>query len=350
MKHLSSAAMPWEPASEFRVLEDQCHSWLSCLPVSMRYNVENLYVHQETGELGALCLLHGTYHATMIDLYRIFTPELYRLRFLFDFQDHQHFAVDHQQMALQHAQDIATIVEDTISRSGPTIVADFWWPSITFESSRHMVFHVTRRTAVQEADAIPRLLRSNVSALRIMQACCAMAEPLLLAAERMLLKMNEASLTTELGPEDPTEDNEASQEDVAVGTPTQSAPDYVLHPLSIYRMARKAVQEKHAPEKTTSPTSTLRSPPSVVLSGAGTPAQQELQTMPSDSLPPDTVGISSRPVGDELQLLYPSEMTSLWEPANTIVDGSYGYEIPNWLSDFGYDNNWLDSGFVNPGN
>lgn len=32
------------------------------------------------------------------------------------------------------------------------------------------------------------------------------------------------------------------------GTPPQAAPDYVLNPLSIYRMARNEIPERHAPE------------------------------------------------------------------------------------------------------
>lgn len=32
-------------------------------------------------------------------------------------------------------------------------------------------------------------------------------------------------------------------------TPAQSAPDYVLNPLTIFRMARKSILERHAPER-----------------------------------------------------------------------------------------------------
>lgn len=37
------------------------------------------------------------------------------------------------------------------------------------------------------------------------------------------------------------------------GTPSQAAPDYVLNPLSIYRMARNKIPERHAPESKVSP-------------------------------------------------------------------------------------------------
>lgn len=39
----------------------------------------------------------------------------------------------------------------------------------------------------------------------------------------------------------------------APGTPPQAAPDYVLNPLSIYRMARNKIPERHAPENAVSP-------------------------------------------------------------------------------------------------
>jgi hypothetical protein len=43
------------------------------------------------------------------------------------------------------------------------------------------------------------------------------------------------------------------------GSPVQMTPEYVLNPLAIYRMARRTVHEKHAPEESTSPLSSTTS-------------------------------------------------------------------------------------------
>lgn len=43
------------------------------------------------------------------------------------------------------------------------------------------------------------------------------------------------------------------------GSPVQMTPEYVLNPLAIYRMARRTVPEKHAPEESTSPLSSTTS-------------------------------------------------------------------------------------------
>lgn len=49
----------------------------------------------------------------------------------------------------------------------------------------------------------------------------------------------------------------------APGTPPQSAPDYVLNPLSIFRMARKEIPEGHAPESTVTQSASSLGTPSV---------------------------------------------------------------------------------------
>lgn len=43
------------------------------------------------------------------------------------------------------------------------------------------------------------------------------------------------------------------------GSPVQMTPEYVLNPLAIFRMARRTVHEKHAPEESTSPISSTAS-------------------------------------------------------------------------------------------
>ncbi|KIX03800.1 uncharacterized protein Z518_07353 [Rhinocladiella mackenziei CBS 650.93] len=356
VKQLHSAMPPWLPESEFTALKNECTDWHSSLPQNLQLNPSTLYIRAETGELGALCFLHATYSATLIDLYRIFVPRLYKLRSTFDFPYQQQDYLAQRKMELyDHAKSIANIIVEAIHRQGPSALADFWWPSITYESCRHMVYYVTqvqpsRRDLMSETTTF---LKSNINALKAMQSLCAMADPLSIAAEKMLSKLNIAGDTHNLGPEDPMESDEAvAYSSTAPGTPAQSAPDYVLHPLSIYRMARKSIPEKHAPEKTVSPTATTHTPNSSIslqarhhVSPNGTHRAVDGQNVTSHHPLPD---IRENPlrhetwIDEELQLLYPSEMTSFWEPAATFADGSYNAELPTWITDFHQDQSWLD--------
>ena len=121
------------------------------------------------------------------------------------------------------------------------------------------------------------------------------------------------------------------------GTPSQCAPDYVLHPLSIYRMARKTIPEKHAPEKIPSPATSITSP------AASTSANLEEilshGSQPETYIPPpngvQAPAMQSVVPMDDLQMLLPSDLTSFWQPADTVASGAYSYGVPQWMAEFG---------------
>lgn len=123
-----------------------------------------------------------------------------------------------------------------------------------------MLFHLTQcldpmaeSTKALMIETIP-LIQSNVKCLKTLQTMYSVAEMLGNAAEKMLQKIGIGLETTFVGrsivPDEPYPTNETDEtERSEPGTPVQSAPDYVLNPLSIYRMARKTITEKHAPER-----------------------------------------------------------------------------------------------------
>lgn len=78
------------------------------------------------------------------------------------------------------------------------------------------------------------------------------------------------------------------------GVPAQSAPDYVLNPLTIYRMARRTIPERHAPER-------------IASSTTGGSAQA------TDISPPMLTG------ADEL-MLFTSDLGWTWQPAETAME------------------------------
>lgn len=89
-------------------------------------------------------------------------------------------------------------------------------------------------------------------------------------------------------PDDPYPPDEEGRSSPA-GVPAQSAPDYVLNPLTIYRMARRTIPERHAPERIASASTQI------------------------DISPPALTG------ADEL-MLFTSDLGWTWQPAETAMD------------------------------
>jgi hypothetical protein len=98
----------------------------------------------------------------------------------------------------------------------------------------------------------------------------------------------------------------------------QSAPDYVLNPLSIFRMARKSIPERHAPEKAVSSSAPNSAKPNSTTdtdTPSGGPIQQSAET--DDSHDPE-LGLGQASL-EELQTLFMSDLGWAWQPADTAV-------------------------------
>ena len=199
MKHLDTAMAPWLEGSEFAILDASLIRWHETLPGSLHLNSTSTYIHAETGEFGALCLLHGAYHITSLDLYRIFVPVLYKVRSACNFPPEQSaFLAKRRGLMFGHAKALAIVVNQAMSTDGARTYADFWWPNLAFDSSRNLVYYVChvldqrQRTEAVKAE-VKSLLRSNIKALKLMKSINALAEPLSLAAERILAKFSDGS-------------------------------------------------------------------------------------------------------------------------------------------------------------
>jgi hypothetical protein len=175
----------------------------------------------------------------------------------------------------------------------------------------------------------------------------AAAMPLSEAAETMVQKigieLDSASRNPDFIQEDPYSNNEPEEQDHAAsapGPPAQSAPDYVLNPLSIYRLARKSIPEKHAPER--QPNSAPGAPTSLSAATSRMPPPQPPYPMPAMSadsqidpglrssaiLPADQINF------EELQSLFSSDPTGwTWQPAETAVGSrNESGSLPPWES------------------
>ncbi|KAJ5937308.1 hypothetical protein N7454_004963, partial [Penicillium verhagenii] len=314
IKHLDEAMVPWAPESEFAILDRDCRAWYDTLPASLQFTPNAVYIRKDSSQLGALCVLHCAHYQTICDLYRLGAPALYKLRAAFDFPPEQHAFLRHLQKVLfDAARALATIIGET-AHHGTRLLADSWLPTITYDSCRIMVYHLTQilnpraeETRMITMETLP-LLKSNIDALKLMGSLSVIANSLCSAAETMPCS------------ESPP------------GTPIQSAPDYVLNPLSIFRMARKSIPERHAPEKAT----TSSAPNSAVPES-------------NPDLDHSTVRISSEGPGtgpsndvefgqaslEELQTLFMSDLGWTWQPADTAVgSGIEGAGLMPWAGGY----------------
>src|SRR6266498_4493060 len=125
------------------------------------------------------------------------------------------------------------------------------------------------------------------------------------------------------------------------GTPSQITPEYVLNPLSIYRMARSSVREKHAPDLSiagTSPLPSMMSPEVTTLRSntSGGTSQNARDRQPSQSPVVSVTNLSPQmenqmatpersPSFNELQSFFASDFVSSWQPAET------AFGNPEWV-------------------
>ncbi|KAJ6186811.1 hypothetical protein N7519_001719 [Penicillium mononematosum] len=335
IKHLGDAMVPWDPASEFALLDADCRAWYDSLPASLQFTPDAMYIRKETSQLGALCLLHCAHYQTVCDLYRLGAPALYKLRAAFDFPPEQADFLQHlQQVLFDAARALATIIGQAAGH-GPQMLADSWLPTIAYDSCRIMVYHLTQILDPRSDNAkalalatIP-LLHSNINALKSMGSLNAIASTLSSAAETMLDRSGIESevVRQNIIPDDPYQSTEEEDTSTNIrGSPVQSAPDYVLNPLTIFRMARKSIPERHAPERA----STTSAPNSVLSENRVSPCEV---VGSSRTDPPDVeVGQASL---EELQTLFMSDLGWAWQPADTAVgSGTEGAGLLPWAGGY----------------
>ncbi|KAI7174386.1 hypothetical protein KC343_g1341 [Hortaea werneckii] len=176
-----------------------------------------------------------------------------------------------------------------------------------------------------------------MEALKKMRSLHSVSELLFNAAERMLERLGLQHRGQNVVLDQPYLDQEQDEEQrTAPGTPVQSTPEYVLNPLSIYRMARKSIPEKYAPEKIPSPNTSGGSMSHNVPGGQFNRAPLTLvheidspQSDPSSIPAPTTTGSES--FQDILSLFTEDPSRWDWQPAETVVgshDESFG--LPPW--------------------
>ncbi|KAL2833694.1 hypothetical protein BDW59DRAFT_168788 [Aspergillus cavernicola] len=331
IKHLDTAMLPWLPNSEFAILDKACWKWYDSLPENLKFTTSTIYMRKTSSQLGALVLLHCSHHQTLCDLYRLGAPALFKLRSAIEFPPEQSEFVQKMRWDLyQAAKTLATIIGEA-EQHGPHILSDTWLPTITYDSSRIMLYYLTQLIDPRERNSkdlvvqtIP-YLQSNIRALKAMQPLNAVSGRLYEAAETMLRRLGSEAEIARTGrnivPDNPyPSDPEELGRQSPPGTPAQSAPDYVLNPLTIYRMARRTIPERHAPERI--------APPST---GGGAPQNNDIS-------PPTLTE------ADEL-MLFTSDLGWTWQPAETAIkSGVENTGLHPWVGGMHHQSDRQDQG------
>lgn len=130
-----------------------------------------IYARKESGELGSLFLIWCTYHQSLVDLYRIGIPQLFKIRNSVSFPPEQGaFAQLCQKTCAENAQQVARTIAEAMSH-GTNTLADTWMETIAYDSLRVMLYYITQILNLQteqgreEVHQIFPLLQTNVKAL-----------------------------------------------------------------------------------------------------------------------------------------------------------------------------------------
>ncbi|KAG6292080.1 hypothetical protein E4U46_000507 [Claviceps purpurea] len=256
VNHLHAASPPpWNPDSLFAALEADLHLWRQELPDFVDYTTETIYARLDSNQLGALVLMHCTYHHNYLELYKLTMPDLFKLPKPLAFPpEHQDFLQTAQANCYYHAQQIADILAEA-AEHGSRLLSDSLLPFFVYDSSRLMLYYVARLldpnrpgAEAKMRDAV-KAVGSNSRVLRMMSALFPVAQSLSATIERWLSKIQvqqsvvHDDLLMSLRSDDQLRANRAVISDSINNTrdPTTSS-DFVLPPLLLPSLAHSTAR------------------------------------------------------------------------------------------------------------
>ncbi|KAG6007069.1 hypothetical protein E4U54_000067 [Claviceps lovelessii] len=243
VNHLHAGPPPWQPDSAFAALDADMHLWRRELPDFVDYTTETIYARLDSNQLGALVLIHCTYHHNYLELYKLAMPDLFRLPNPFVFPpEHQDFLQRAQANCYYHAQQIADILAEA-AEHGSRLLSDSLLPFFVYDSSRVMLYYVARLLDPGRPDAEAKMrdgvkaVESNHRVLRMMSALFPIAQSLSATVERWLSKIHQTVAREDLLNSLESDDQlEAHRTAMSIGTnknQDSTTSDFVLPPLSL---------------------------------------------------------------------------------------------------------------------
>ncbi|OAA71535.1 Fungal transcriptional regulatory protein [Cordyceps fumosorosea ARSEF 2679] len=190
---------PWQPDSDFAALDADLRLWRRELPDFVEYSAETIYARLDSNQLGALVLIHCTYHHNYLELYKLSMPDLFKLSKPLSIPpEHQDFFHAAQADCYHHAQQIADILAEAADH-GVRLLSDSLLPYFVYDSSRVMLYYVARLLDPHRLDAQDKVrdainaVESNNRVLRMMVALFPIAQLLSTTIERWLFKLKQAT-------------------------------------------------------------------------------------------------------------------------------------------------------------
>lgn len=156
-------------------------TWRRSLPQSLMWNPGAIYARKESSQLGALTLLWCTFHQTLVDLYRIGMPTLFRIHKEIEFPPDQQQFLDHCRRACyDNAREVSNILSEAL-RHGIKVLADTWLCVIAHDSTKVMFYFLklneqSRSLGRREVEETIALAQRNLEGLLQMRPMVATAE------------------------------------------------------------------------------------------------------------------------------------------------------------------------------
>ncbi|GAB0146342.1 hypothetical protein EsHS_00006749 [Epichloe bromicola] len=252
VNHLHPGPPPWQPDSLFAALDADLNLWRRELPDFVEYTTETIYARLDSNQLGALVLIHCTYHHNYLELYKLTMPDLFKLPKPFTFPpEHREFLQTAQANCYYHAQQIADILAEA-AEHGSRLLSDSLLPFFVYDSSRVMLYYVARLLDPNRPDAEAKMrdavkaVESNGRVLRMMSTLFPIAHSLSATIERWLSKVQQTvardDLLNSLESDDQLEAHRTAMSNGTNKTQDPESPNLVLPPLplSLPSLARPA--------------------------------------------------------------------------------------------------------------
>ena len=251
---------PSNPGSEFNQLAADLDAWQASLPADLRLSPEVVYVRRNQGMLGALFSLHIGYHQCCSDLYRCMVPDLQMPPSCFAGMNASpgNFLEHGRARWFEHACQLSEVFRTALENPHDSM-SDPETGIGAYTAARGKLYYLQNIMTGEEYNAnatkVNDLIAIDLKYLQALKALHPSVNRTLEAANEMI-----RTLDPRRGGEIPAEDAAADGQTAAAGSegdaglpmqspPSQVSADYLLHPLAVFRVARRGIAEKHVPEK-----------------------------------------------------------------------------------------------------
>ncbi|KAK5997596.1 putative transcriptional regulatory protein [Cladobotryum mycophilum] len=250
---------PWLPESIFAALDADLRLWRRELPDFVEYSTETIYARLDSNQLGALVLIHCTYHHNYLELYKLSMPDLFKLpKPLTVPSEHSEFLKSAQANCYHHAQQIADILAEAADH-GAHLLSDSLLPYFVYDSSRVMLYYVARLLDPSRPDAQTKMddainaVESNRRVLQMMSSLFPIAQSLSNTIDRWLFKIRQTSnredLVSRLRSETRSDSHEGERSTATSASPVHGTPEYTLPSISLHSLARTGVATRRAADR-----------------------------------------------------------------------------------------------------